>query len=187
MTIKFNVGDLIVYQNGDRFEIGKIKRLDDDGAFVWYSSGETAAKTAYGDMHPLKNAHVITETSLGGMDARRKILVHGAMVYGCQDCGARWLMYLEKGLEEEGNPERKPVPFGIMCPYCKGFHAFDISGYLKIPKKGYVELPKDASCFENVPDRDCGKPLISPYMKRLKENEIPSAQIKNFRAMEEEA
>ena len=177
MTTKFNVGDLIVYQNGDTFEIGKIKRLTDDGAFVWYSTGETAAKTPFDAMHKIANAYAIFETKLGGMDARRKILVHGAMVYGCQDCNARWLMYLEKGLEEEGAPDRKPVPFGITCPYCKGFHAYDISGYLKIPEDGYVELPKDASCFENVPDRDCGKPLFSPYMKRLKDSDIPSAQI----------
>lgn len=178
----FKEGDLIIYRNGDRFEIGKIKRLTDDGAFVWYSSGETAAKTAFSDMYPLKNANVITETSLGGMDGkRRRILVHGAMVYGCHDCGARFLMYLEKGLEEENDPERKPVPFGIICPYCKGFHAFDISGYLRIPEEGYVELPKDASCFENVPDRDCGKPMISPTMKRLRDDEIPSAQISKRR------
>lgn len=173
----FRAGDLIVYQNGDRYEIGKIKRVTEDGAFVWYHTGETAAKTPFDAMHKIVNAYAISETKLGGMDARRKILVHGAMVYGCQDCNARWLMYLEKGLEEEGDPDRKPVPFGITCPYCKGFHAFDISGYLKIPEDGYVELPKDASCFENVPDRDCGKPLFSPYMKRLKDSDIPSAQI----------
>lgn len=108
---------------------------------------------------------------------QRKIMVHAAMVYGCKDCGSRWLMYLEKGLEEAGDPDRKPVPFGIMCPYCKGFHAYDISGCLKIPDEGYVELPKDASCFENLPDRDCGKPMISPYMKRLEDDEIPLARI----------
>lgn len=68
---EFKEGDLIIYQNGDRFEIGKIKRLTDDGAFVWYSSGETAAKTSFSDMHPLKNAHVITETSLGGLESVR--------------------------------------------------------------------------------------------------------------------
>ena len=178
MVKEFHEGDLIIYQNGDRFEIGKIKRLTDDGAFVWYSSGETAAKTSFSDMHLLKNANVITGTSLGGMIGnQRKIMVHAAMVYGCKDCGSRWLMYLEKGLEEAGDPDRKPVPFAITCPYCKGFHAYDISGCLKIPEEGYVELPKDASCFENLPDRDCGKPMISPYMKRLEDDEIPSARI----------
>lgn len=67
---EYREGELIVYQNGDRFEIGKIKRLTDTGAFVWYSSGDTAAKTPYEVMHKLTNAYTIEETTLGG--TRRK-------------------------------------------------------------------------------------------------------------------
>ena len=63
---KFKEGQLIVYRNGDTYEIGKIKRVVSDGAFVYYSSGETAAKTPFDLMHPLVNAYVIGETSLGG-------------------------------------------------------------------------------------------------------------------------
>ena len=37
---KFKPGEYIIYQNGDSFETGKIKRVCDDGAFVWYSGGE---------------------------------------------------------------------------------------------------------------------------------------------------
>lgn len=59
-------GDLIIYRNGDRYEIGKIKRVTDDGAFVWYSSGETAARTPFDCMHKLINAYVIQKESLGG-------------------------------------------------------------------------------------------------------------------------
>lgn len=62
----FKEGQLIIYHNGDRYEIGKIKRIVDNGAFVYYSSGETAAKTPFDLMHPLANAHCISETSLGG-------------------------------------------------------------------------------------------------------------------------
>lgn len=62
----FEEGQLIIYQNGDRFEIGKIKRVVKDGAFVYYSSGDTAAKTPFDRMHPLVNEYVIGETSLGG-------------------------------------------------------------------------------------------------------------------------
>lgn len=32
---EYKEGELIIYQNGDSFEIGKIKRLTDTGAFVW--------------------------------------------------------------------------------------------------------------------------------------------------------
>ena len=33
-------GDLVVYKKGDDFaQIGKVKRLVDRGAYVWYSTG----------------------------------------------------------------------------------------------------------------------------------------------------
>ena len=62
----FKVGEYIVYQNGDRYEIGRIKRITDDGAFVWYHNGETASKTPFEQMHKIANDYVIGETSLGG-------------------------------------------------------------------------------------------------------------------------
>lgn len=63
---RFREGEHIVYQNGDRFEIGKIKRITKDGAFIYYSSGDTAAKTPFDCMHKLVNEHTIKYTSLGG-------------------------------------------------------------------------------------------------------------------------
>ena len=62
----FKVGDYIVYSNGDRHEIGRIKSLRDDGAFVCYHGGDTAAKTPYNMMHKLVNGYCIKETTLGG-------------------------------------------------------------------------------------------------------------------------
>lgn len=64
----FRANQLVVYQNGDSFEIGKVKRLCDDGAhaFVYYHEGDTAEKTHLSNLHPIRNAFVITETSLGG-------------------------------------------------------------------------------------------------------------------------
>lgn len=62
---EFREGEYIIYQNGDRFEIGKIKRLTDDGAFVWYHSGETASKTPFDCMHKLVNGYTIKRTTLG--------------------------------------------------------------------------------------------------------------------------
>ena len=63
---KFREGQLIVYHNGDTYEIGKIKRVVSNGAFVYYSSGDTAAKTPFDLMHSLANEYCIGETSLGG-------------------------------------------------------------------------------------------------------------------------
>lgn len=67
MIIKdIHEGDYIIYQNGNRYEIGKIKRIVPDGAFVWYHNGETASKTPFEQMHKIANDYVIGETSLGG-------------------------------------------------------------------------------------------------------------------------
>lgn len=70
---EFREGELIIYQNCDRYEIGKIKRLTDTGAFVWYSEGETAAKTPYEAMHKIANGYAIKETGLGGYDGRMQL------------------------------------------------------------------------------------------------------------------
>lgn len=65
---KFMEGQIVVYKNPATYdcEIGKIKRLCDDGAFVWYHMGETAAKTRYEDLYPISNEHCITRVALGG-------------------------------------------------------------------------------------------------------------------------
>lgn len=62
----FNVGEYIIYQNGDRYELGRIKRIVSDGAFVYYSSGDTASKTPFSHMYKLANEYLIIATSLGG-------------------------------------------------------------------------------------------------------------------------
>jgi len=63
---RYEAGEYIIYTNGDRYEIGRIKRLCPDGAFVCYHEGDTAAKTPYDKMHKLVNAYVIKGTTLGG-------------------------------------------------------------------------------------------------------------------------
>ena len=68
----FKVGELVVFIGKDpdgeiySVEIGKIKKLCKDGAFVNYRTGETAAKTNYSDLYKLKNAYVIEKENLGG-------------------------------------------------------------------------------------------------------------------------
>jgi len=62
----FKAGQYIVYMNGDKVEIGKIKRIARDGAFVYYHEGDTAAKTPFDCMMPIINAYTIKDTSLGG-------------------------------------------------------------------------------------------------------------------------
>ena len=66
----FKEGEYIIYRNGEQYEIGRIKRITDDGAFVWYSNGETAAKTPFDCMHKIVNAYTIKQTLLGGEGMR---------------------------------------------------------------------------------------------------------------------
>ena len=63
---RFRVGQYIVYHNGEKYEIGRIKSLLQNGAFVVYNEGDTGAMTAYELMHPLFNEYCIKETTLGG-------------------------------------------------------------------------------------------------------------------------
>lgn len=64
-TPEFHEGELIVYQNGETFQIGEIKRLCDfaEGAFVYYHEGDTACLTPFENMHKLQNAYCIKQTS----------------------------------------------------------------------------------------------------------------------------
>lgn len=69
---KLKPGDYVLYQNGSRFELGRVKRVDFENrkAFVWYSSGDTAARTDFRDLVLLENACDIKDTGLGGADAQ---------------------------------------------------------------------------------------------------------------------
>lgn len=62
----YSIGEYIIYVNGDKYEIGRIKSIREDGAFVAYHEGETGAKTPYSHMHKLINEYCIKETTLGG-------------------------------------------------------------------------------------------------------------------------
>lgn len=55
----FAPGVLVVYSRdgGDHFELGVIKRVVDDGAFVWYHTGDTTAKTPWHCLHKIDNAY----------------------------------------------------------------------------------------------------------------------------------
>lgn len=67
---QFKEGELVAFigksHDGEIYtvEIGKIKRLCSEGAFVYYHTGNTAAKTNYDDLYKIRNAYAIG--NLGG-------------------------------------------------------------------------------------------------------------------------
>ena len=52
-------GDIIAYQRRDsrHFEIGLVKSVADDGAFVYYTQGDTAAKTPFDCICKIQNQY----------------------------------------------------------------------------------------------------------------------------------
>lgn len=104
-------------------------------------------------------------------------LVHGRMIYRCEQCGRSWAMFLEKGIEEFGE-DHKPSPFTIGCPYCGGW-AMDVSGIQKIPG-GYIPLPEGGHYFANTEGKNCGAPVFCA--ERLQESDETQAVIEDVLA-----
>ena len=102
-------------------------------------------------------------------------LVHGRMIYRCEQCRRSWTMFLEKGIEEFGE-NHKPSPFTITCPYCGGW-AMDVSGILKVPGGGYVPLPEGGHYFANMEGKNCGAPVFCA--DRIQENNETQAVIED--------
>ncbi len=63
---EYSIGEYIIYRNGEHYELGRIKSLRKDGAFVAYHEGETGEFTPYDYMHKLTNRYCIKYTTLGG-------------------------------------------------------------------------------------------------------------------------
>lgn len=54
---KFQEGEVFVYANGSRYELGVVKRAcGDDNYFCYYSEGDTAANTPASNMFKLANS-----------------------------------------------------------------------------------------------------------------------------------
>ncbi len=63
----FQPGQLVLYRNGDSFELGLVKSIRQDGTpFVYYSEGDTAAATPVENLHRLRNPYVVRQALFGG-------------------------------------------------------------------------------------------------------------------------
>jgi hypothetical protein len=63
---RLKVGQYIIYRNNERYELGRVKEITKDGAFVSYTEGNGGSLTLFSDMHPLVNDYCIEKTTLGG-------------------------------------------------------------------------------------------------------------------------
>ena len=67
---KFEIGEYFIYVNGDRYELGKVKRPNNtgDGYFCYYHEGSTCSNTPTRVMHKLFNSYVIAKDNFGKAD-----------------------------------------------------------------------------------------------------------------------
>lgn len=90
-------------------------------------------------------------------------LTNGAMWFECQECGKRWRMWLEKGVEDKRfrriYPEKhKTAPFKISCQ-CGGT-AEHVEWDKDLVLKGYKPLLPHMNHFEYSDSEDYAVPVI---------------------------
>lgn len=78
----FRPGELVLYRNGSTFQLGLVKKIVPDGAFVYYSEGDTASKTPFGNLEKIANGYAVRTVTLGGKATTLKngIAVLGGLV-----------------------------------------------------------------------------------------------------------
>lgn len=56
---KYYVGEVVIYQNGNTFQLGVVKKVneDSDSYFVNYHTGDTAALTHAQYLHKIENCY----------------------------------------------------------------------------------------------------------------------------------
>lgn len=101
-------------------------------------------------------------------------IIHGYMVYQCEECGKVYIMNLEEGLEDptwdKATGEHKPVPYCITCICCGG-QARHIMWNLSAHTYGknyrsyreMVNTPNEIifrNFFYNDPESSCGEPIV---------------------------
>lgn len=60
--MKYKEGQLVIYKGSNGYKIGKIKKIKDDhSAWIWHTSGDTAALTDFSLINPLINDYYIED------------------------------------------------------------------------------------------------------------------------------
>lgn len=82
--MEYAIGDMITYQNGERFEVGTIKKIrDDETVFVWYTTGDTAAATNVSDIKMFSQGDLLkvsNQYAFSVLYERSKILKNGGVI-----------------------------------------------------------------------------------------------------------
>ena len=148
---KFNIGEVVLYQNGERFELGVVKEVLDNKYRVWYHTGDTTALTNEEHLHKIENAYAfnIIRKSANKEDinlcpARQlasrilgQLELYGDMYYALED----WLTDFLEGNEHD-------LPEGIESEYLKCALRVEVRDYFDA--RGAIDISSED--IENVID-----------------------------------
>ncbi len=153
---KFNKGEVVLYQNGDVFELGIVKEVlnihfEKPTYRVWYHTGDTTAVTSERHLHKVSNAYAFNiirksankeiELSPARQLASRilgQVELYGDFYYQVED----WLTDFLEGNEHD-------LPTGIESEYLKCALRVEVRDYFDANNAIDVE-PEDV---ENVIDK----------------------------------
>lgn len=146
---KFNKGEVVLYQNGDVFELGIVKevlgiRFEKPTYRVWYHTGDTTAVTSERHLHKVSNAYAfnVIRKSANNKDinlcpARQlasrilgQVELYGDFYYQVED----WLTDFLEGNEHD-------LPVGIESEYLKCALRVEVRDYFDA--RGAIDIEPD--------------------------------------------
>ena len=174
------VNDIIIYQNGDNFELGIIKEVLNDNKFrIWYHTGDTTAVTDIHNIHPIMNAYAFTILrKQADKDIHRPLTcrsiatellgqfeLYGDMYYQLED----WLTARLEGL----NPD---IPKGIEGEYLKCALRIEVRDFFDSKDIKDVESSDIEECVDrivnhcsvNVLDTQFISDIVDEYITEIK-------------------
>lgn len=148
---KFNKGEVVLYQNGERFELGIVKEVAGNKYRVWYHTGDSTALTDESLLHKVDNLYAfnVIRKSANNKDinlcpARQlasrilgQVELYGDFYYQVED----WLTDFLEGNEHD-------LPEGIESEYLKCALRVEVRDYFDA--RGAIDISSED--IENVID-----------------------------------
>ena len=150
---KFNIGEVVLYQNGERFELGVVKEVLDNKYRVWYHTGDTTALTNEEHLHKIENAYAFNiirksanKDDINLCPARQlasrilgQLELYGEMYYRLED----WLTDFLEGDEHD-------MPRGIESEYLKCALRLEVRDYFDSRDIEDVESDDIEECVDRI-------------------------------------
>lgn len=185
---KFKEGDIVLYQNGNTFELGLVKeilntntRTNNNYKYrVYYHMGSTTAVTDECNLHPINNAYAFTiikksvEPDIQVSPARQlanKILsqfrFYGQCYYDLED----WLTQIIEG-------EDPRIPFSVDCEYLICALQIELEDIFNSKGIHFVSDEDIQECVQrltnhinrNVLDMDFIEDIVDEYIEEVSDN-----------------